>query len=286
MSKREFKAEQGFLTFAIGKKYVKLAYVQALSIKLSQQINNVAIVVDEESAIELDNFPKVFDYVIKINHTPIDWDMTQYWRAFNLTPWRETILVESDMLFPTSIDHWWSTLRQKDVCITNQVKDFRENTITTRKYRKLFDENLLPDVYAGFVYFRYTEFASEFFFLIRLIMENWEWISKEHLIKNENTRIRIDEVFSLATRIVGYQHVTLPIPIPTFVHGKGGAWGLSDEQPWYEQLYAEWDNNIPIIGHYKQRLPLHYHHKEWITENVIRKFERNYEKLPKSIRGI
>lgn len=282
MSKRNFKADQGFLTFAIGKEYVKLAHIQALSIKLTQKINNVAIVVDNESVEELDKYSHVFDHVIKIDHSPSEWDMTQYWRAFQLTPWRETILVEADMIFPTSIDHWWSALQQREVCLTNQVKDFRENTITTRKYRKLFDVNLLPDVYAGLIYFRYTQFSMEFFAVIKSIMENWKWVSKEHLIKNENPTVRIDEVFSLATRIVGIQNVTLPISFPTFTHGKSGAWGLSDNLPWYEQLYVEWYNNVPIIGHYHQRLPLHYHYKEWITEDVINRYERNYFKLNKS----
>lgn len=283
MSKREFKAEKGFLTFAIGKQYVKLAYIQAMSIKLSQEIKNIAIVVDNESASELEDCLQVFDHVIKINHSPTNWDMTQYWRALQLTPWRETILVEADIIFPTSIDHWWAILQQKEVCITNNVRDFRENKITTRKYRKLFDENLLPDVYAGFMYFRYSQFAVEFFLLIRLIMENWEWISKEHLIKNENYKVRIDEVFSLATRIMGIQNLTLPVPIPTFVHGKCSAWGLSEQLPWYEQLYVEWNNNIPIVGHYHQRLPFHYHYKDWITKDVIKQFERNYQKFIKSI---
>lgn len=282
MSKREFKAEQGFLIFSIGKEYVKLAYVQALSIKLTQKINKVAIVIDNESFSELEKFPKIFDDVIKIDHTPVSWDMTQHWRAFHLTPWRETILVEADFLFPTSIDHWWSALRQRDVCLTNQVKDFRENTITTRRYRKLFDENLLPDIYAGFVYFRYSHFAMEFFSLIRFITEKWDWVSKEHFIKNEDTRVRIDEAFSLATRIMGIQHLTLPFSLPTFTHGKGGAWGLSEQQPWYEQLYVEWDDIIPIIGHYYQRVPFHYHHKNWITDDIIRRFERHYEKFNKS----
>jgi hypothetical protein len=85
---------------------------------------------------------------------------------------------------------------------------------------------------------------------------------------------------------MGKQYVTLPIPIPTFVHGKGGAWGLSEQTPWYEQLYVEWDNSVPIIGHYHQRLPLHYHHKEWITNDIIERYERNYNESYKGIERI
>lgn len=279
MSKREFKGEQGYITFALGADYIKLAYVQAMSIKLTQEINNYAVIVDKQNEEEAKKYSNVFDQILVIDYQPHDWDMSQHWKVFSLTPWCETVLLDADMIFPKSIDHWWPALRQRDVCLTNHVRDFREDIITTRRYRKLFDENLLPDVYGGFVYFRYSHFAVEFFSLIKLIAGKWEWIAKEHLIKNDDLRLRIDEMFAIATRIMGLQHVTLPIPIPTFVHGKGGAWGLTEQQPWYEQLYTEWNDTVPIVGHYQQRLPFHYHHKEWITDDIIRQFERNYEKF-------
>lgn len=279
MSKREFIDQQGFLTFALGETYLRLAYVQALSIKLTQKIKNCAIIVDVHTAKNNPQYLKVFDRVIEINHTPLSWDMTQHYRAFALTPWKETILLEADMLLTNSIDHWWNTLRLRDICLTSSVRNFREEVITSRKYRRLFDENVLPDVYAGLLYFRYSEFASEFFTLVKFIMMEWDWISKDHLIKNEDLRVRIDEVFSLAARIVGIHNVTLPLTVPTFIHAKEGLWDLVTQQPWYEQLFCEWDNTTPLIGHYPQRLPLHYHHKEWITDDIIRQYERNYEKF-------
>jgi hypothetical protein len=279
MPQREFQKDQGYLTFALGEKYLRLAYVQAMSIKFTQKINNCAVIVDKVSADNNPQFLKVFDKVIVVDYTPQDWDMTQYYRAFALTPWRETVLIEADILLTHSIDHWWNAMRLRDVCLTTEVKDFRENIITSRKHRKLFDVNNLPDVYAGFMYFRYSELASEFFFVIRLIINEWNWFAKEFLIKNEDMRVRIDEVFAIAARIYGMQNVTLPISIPTFVHGKEGLWGFSEQQLWYEQLFTEWDEHVPLIGHYKQRLPLHYHHKDWITDDVIREYERNYQKF-------
>lgn len=282
MSKREFKGEQGYITFAIGSKYLKLAYVQAMSIKLTQKNNNYAVIVDKQNEEEAKKYGNVFDQIIVVDYVPVEWDMSQHWQVFPLTPWRETIMLDADIIFPSSIDHWWTALRQRDVCLTNQVRDFREDVVTTRRYRKLFDENLLPDVYGGFVYFRYSQFTVEFFALIKMITANWEWIAKEHLIKNDDLRIRVDEMFALATRIMGVQHLTLPISIPTFVHGKSGAWGLSEQQPWYEQLYTECNGNSLIVGHYQQRLPFHYHHKEWITDDIIRRYERNYEKFTNS----
>lgn len=277
MSKKTFDGEQGYITFALGADYLKLAYLQALSIKTTQKINNYAVIIDKTAKADLDKYAHVFDKVIELDYEVNDWDMTQHYRVFALTPWRETVMVDADIVFNESVDHWWSAMRLRDVCLTREVKDFREDIITSRRCRKLFDENLLPNVYAGFVYFRYTQLAAEFFSLISSISSNWDWIAKEHLIKNDDKRIRIDEVFSLATRIFGIQNVTLPIAIPTFIHGKEVLWNLREHQPWYKQLYVELTKDKLLVGHYNQRLPLHYHHKEWVTENVINRYKRNYE---------
>jgi hypothetical protein len=282
MSQREFKSDKGYITFAFGKEYLKLAYAQALSIKATQKITNYAVIVDKTAKTELEKFSNVFDQVIEVDYEATSWDMSQHWRLFGLTPWKETVLVDADIIFTKSVDHWWDAMRLKDICITKQVKDFRENIITSRKHRKLFDENLLPDVYAGFLYFRYSQLAMEFFLLLRLLSENWQWIADDHLVKNDDKRIRLDELFSIATRIFGIQNVTLPVNIPTFVHGKEALWGLSEQQPWYSQLFVELNGDNLLVGHYPQRMPFHYHHKEWITDDVIGQLERNYEKFFKS----
>lgn len=285
MSRREFLGDRGYLTYALGEKYVELAYLQALSIKSTQKNDKYAIIVDRANESLARQYEHVFDKIIAINYTPMDWDMTQHHWALRLTPWRETIMLDADIVFTSSVDHWWPTLRLRDVCLTNQVFDFRGNRITSRRHRKLFDENMLPDVYAGVMYFRYSQFATEFFLLLRLIADSWDWIADEHLVKNDDKRLRIDESVALAARIVGVQNVTLSAPIPTFVHAKSGLWGLSEQQPWYEQLYTECENGL-IVGHHIQRLPFHYHHKEWITDDIIRTYERNHIKLPSSDKRI
>lgn len=285
MSQRSFRGEQGYITVALGEKYVKLAYLQALSIKLTQKINNYAIIVDAANEALAKQYQHVFDKILVIDYKPTEWDMTQHYRAFALTPWRETIMLDADIIFTSSVDHWWNAVVLRDVCLTKNVFNFREELITSRKHRKLFDVNLLPDVYAGVMYFRYSQFASEFFTLLKNITINWNWVATEHLIKNEDKRFRIDEAVALASRIMGEEHTTLPIPIPSFVHGKEGLWGLLETQPWHEQLYVEYNDKL-IVGHYPQRLPFHYHHKDWITDDIIGTYERNYSQLNTSTRRV
>lgn len=280
---RQFKAEQGYLSFALGAKYLDCAYVQALSIKCTQKYNNYAVVVDKKTneLIEEDQ-RKVFDYVHVLDYEPSDWDMSQDWRALSITPWRETIMLNADMIFTTSVDHWWDTLRLREVCFATHIEDFKNQKITSREHRKLFDKNNLPNIYTAFFYFRYSMTATTLFNYVKQIIDNWDFFSKEYLIGNTDSRIRNDEVFAIAAKIIGIEEVTLPHNIPRFVHGKEILWGLSSQSPWYEQLYTEWDGIQIKIGHHPIFTPLHYHHKEWLTNDIRRRFERNYKELNRS----
>lgn len=208
--------------------------------------------------------------------------MTQHYRAFNLTPWRETVMLDADMIFTSSVDHWWPTMRLLDVCVTNNVYDYTESMITSRACRKLFDINLLPNAYGAFMYFRYTMFSNDFFQKMKQVTENWNWFADSYLIKNENPIPRLDEILAITTRVVGIEKCMLPISIPTFVHAKNELLNLTLETPWYEQVYVEWDGIVPIIDHFKQRLPLHYHYKEFVTDDIIRNFERHYKESNQS----
>jgi len=271
-----FKKERGYLSFALGDTpdYLRMAYAQALSIKLSQKNNHYCVVVDQTNVHRLtDNYLSVFDEVVALDYTATDWDMSQDYRAYSITPWRETIMLNADMLVLSPIDHWWSILQTNEVVLTKNVLDFRGDVATSRAYRKLFGNNLLPDVYAGFTYFRSGKTSSKFFYEAERITRMWDGFA---LRGNTDPRIKNDEVFALAALETGVENVTLPCSVPTFVHGKERMWGLNDTIPWYEQLYTQWDELKLRVGHHVQDRPFHYHHKEWLTDDIIDRFEQHY----------
>lgn len=262
-------SSKGFLTFAFGESYLRMAYAQALSIKASQTNNNYAVVVDEETKKLLE--PKhylIFDHVI----TPFeaaDEPMKAEWQAYKLTPWDLTIKLDADMLLMSSIDHWWQHLQNHDMVMSTTAIDFRGKKITSRAHRKLFDENHLPDVYTAFMFFQSGTDSSSVFYYAERFSKAWE----EAGIPTVDSKLKTDELFALCARIVGPEKVTLPIALPAFVHGKSELWGLGNI-PWYEQLYTQWDNDKLRVGHHVQDLPFHYHHKEWLTDDVIERLER------------
>ena len=166
---REFKSQIGFLTIAQNTTvdYLNLAYHQAKNIKATQSNDQYAVIVDHATLKQVtDAHREVFDHIIEL---PFDmakqdvWKLSNEWQVMDLTPFKETIKLESDLLFTRDISHWLSALRLRDVCLSYNCRDHQGNLIDKSPYRKLFGVNDLPDVYNGMMYFRYTQTAVDFF---------------------------------------------------------------------------------------------------------------------------
>jgi len=282
-----FKEQQGFFTFVQNNgetDYLRLAYCQALSIKCSQQkVTSYAIAVDEATKAQLtDKHRAVFDHIVDI---PDDasandsWKLKNEWKAWWLTPYKETIKVESDILFSSSIDHWWEGMQQQEVCLTSHVRDYEGNVSTCRDYRLLFDDNLLPDVYNGLMYFRYGRTSRDFFIYARYVYENWTQFRDGLLVNCRDEEPTTDVVFAIAAQMLGIENCTNPtLSYPTFAHMKGGINGWHMATDWTDKLYAQINESLNLtVGFNHQEYPFHYQQKKFIPESVIQKYERAYD---------
>jgi hypothetical protein len=262
MAQDRFKAQRGFLTFAQNNSdtdYLTLAYALALSIKATQKITDFAVIVDEATEKRItDAHRKVFDHIILLTQDDAaqdHWKMRNEWTAWWLTPFKETIKIEADMLVPTSIDHWWDGLQQTEVCMTTNIRDYEGNVSNTRQYRKLFDSNNLPDVYSGLMYFRYGLDSKEFFTTAHDVFENWNMFKKYVLRNCRDEEPTTDVVFAIAASIVGVEKCTNPcLTFPTFVHMKPAVQGWPENVNWNNALYTEQDKTFitdKVISHYE-----------------------------------
>ena len=272
--------QPGFLTLAQNTdsvNYLKLAYLQALNIKATQKNNLYAVIVDTPTykAIE-DRHKKVFDFIIPLNidYNTGDRPFANEWQAYFQSPFKETIKLEADLLFTRSVDHWWTAFRLKDVCLSHGAKNVYSIQSGVRKYRELFDANQLPDVYNGLMYFRYTRTAEEFFRTAQAIFMNWDNIRKD-LIKCHEDKPTTDVVYALASLIVGPERVTMPsMDFINFVHMKSGFNGWSDTQSWMDTVMTERDGDVIRINNLNQYDPVHYHDKNYATEELIEYYEQ------------
>ena len=277
-------AQQGFLTFAQNTDvdYLRLAYVQAMSIKLTMPDAKYAVIVDTATLSDVtDQHRKVFDYVIPL---PVDhakdetWKLSNEWQAFNLTPFKETIKVESDILFTRSIDHWWTAFRLRDVVLSIGCKDYQGNPGQSRRYRQIFDDNDLPDTYNGLMYFRYSQTAHTFFTVAKAVFQHWDLITPQ--LKNyRDEQPSTDLVYAIVARHLGIESCTLPeCDFINFTHMKNSINRWSESTPWTEMVLSEVDVPMVRINNVNQYHPLHYQNKDWVTDDVVERFENEYHR--------
>jgi hypothetical protein len=266
---REFKSQFGFLTFAQNSDvdYLNLAYLQAQNIKSTQKQNQYAVIVDAETAkLVTEQHRQVFDHVIELS---IDmakdstWKLSNEWQAFNLTPFKETIKLESDLLFTRDIGHWIYTLRLRDICFSLHCHDYQGNLIKQSPYRKLFQLNDLPDIYNGMYYFRYSQTASKFFNIAKSIYTNWNTV-KDQLIGCDQYPTT-DVVFALAIKILGEEYCLIPtLDWFNFTHMKSAIQGWNDRQLWTDYVNVELADQMIRINNLNQYGPVHYYEKNFL----------------------
>ena len=272
---------KGWLTFAQNSadtNYVDLAYLLALSIKATCKHNRFAVVVDDESLDSItDRQRKVFDYIITVPRTEPFYN--EAW-IMNVTPFKETFKVESDMLIPRSLDHWWSGCRLQDVCYTNNVRDYQGRIAQTRYYRKFFDANNLDDAYNGFSYFRYSRTSMDFCRAIETAIQHWPVLRDSVLKYSIYDKPDTDVLYAIAQSCIGQPCVNT-LSYPTFTHMKPVINNWSPSMKWQDAVpWTLTDNFDLIVGGYAQQYPFHYYDKTFCTPELIDRYEHRIRTSP------
>lgn len=271
----QHKEQFGFVTIAQNTDtvdYLNLAYLQAKNVKQTQKNSRYAVIVDAATKEKItEKHLAVFDYVIDIptdlNPVHSKWKLLNEWQVFWLTPFKETIKLESDLLFTRSIDHWLPALRKRDIVLSVGCKNYKGQTSQVRKYRRLFDDNQLPDVYNGLMYFRYSQTATQFFSTARRILENWDSVRDYALRNCREETPSTDVLYAIAAQLIGRENCTIPsLDFFNFVHMKPGIQGWADENKWTDTVLVETDRNMIRINNQNQYYPVHYYEKTFPNE--------------------
>jgi hypothetical protein len=200
----------------------------------------------------------VFDHVIPLPHG----DLGGYgndWQVFHASPYRQTIKLEADMIAAGPVDHWWTLFERRDVVISQGARDFYDQPAGSRYYRKIFDQNDLPDVYNAITYWRLSATAKEFFSLVRSIFEHWT--DYKTLLKFPEELPSTDVVYAMAAKIIGPESVTLPQGLgPNIVHMKRHIIPTQSHD-WTQELV--WEIDPFRINTVAQWGLVHYHVKDW-----------------------
>ena len=234
-------AERGYLIPAIGPVYEDCAQQLATSIKSFHPDVNIKI-------ITLMDLP---------HGDQGGW--ANDWQCWYASPFRQTIKLEADMICASEIDHWWTMFEHRDVVISQGCRDYHDRPAASRYYRRVFDQNDLPDVYNAITYWRVSDKAKTFWEWVRRIFQNWT--SYRALIKFADEVPSTDLVYAMAADIVGRDTVTLPPGCgPNIVHMKRHIIGTRT-QDWTQELI--WETDPLRIQTVTQWGMVHYNSKTW-----------------------
>jgi hypothetical protein len=265
-----FRGQRGYLAFVQNSQqvdYLSLALLQAKSIKQTQSINQYAVAVDAATkALITDHHLEYFDHVVDIpwgdDSAGHDWKLANDWKAWWITPFKETVKLDCDILFTRDVSHWWDVMCRQEVFISTSVYDYTGTIATSRRYRKLFDDNGLIDAYNGFTYFRYGKDSMMFYQHVKTIFKNWP-VYRDLVLKNCRYEHPVtDEVYAIAAQIMGPERCHIPGTGIGFVHMKGAINGFGTNDDWTTRLYHQLDGSRFTIGHYAQQYPVHYVNKQ------------------------
>lgn len=281
---RTFKRKRGFFTLAQNGEtdYLRLAYGLALSLKATQSEPYLTVGVTPGMDVPK-KYRAVFDEVIEIpwldESAASTWKLENEWKAFHMTPYEETIKLDADMLFLDSIDAWWSVLAQQDVWVSTCARNFRGEVMTSDAYRKVFTSGGLPNVYTAFMYFKATDVALELFKTAEAIYHDWQRYYNAFLQPPVPNHVSTDLVFALALMLGDIvDECTRPGDFPSFVHFKTRA--VAEAGPEFSE---DMTKHVPVyftsdleckIGRHRQLYPLHYHVKDFLTDEIIGYYEK------------
>ena len=249
--------EQGYIVpaFNVDKiDYVDCARALAKTLLAHNPAARICLLTNEPYAADSALF--AYTHVVDINtDNPYANDPLVFYQ----TPFRETIKLEADMLIATPVDHWWTMFRHRDVVISTGCRNWQGDVSDARHYRKVFDDNHLPDVYNAITYWRLSATAQEFFELVRDIFVNWSEYRK--LIKFAPDTADTDLVYAMAAQIMGPEQVTMPFAqYPQIVHMKRHHAGTVSED-WTQELV--WETDPLRIQTMAQWGAFHYNVKRW-----------------------
>jgi len=272
---------KGFLTIAQNGQYdyVRMAYALAMSLKVSQSKHTkLSVIVNENEEIP-EKYVKMFDKVIFIEKPSEKWKIQNKWQYFWLTPYDETIVLDSDMLFFNDINVWWECLKDKDIEFATTTKNYRGETITSDYYRKVFTANKLPNVHTALLYFKKTNEIEQYFKLVKMIFENWDEYFKRFL-KEAPRYLSGDVAYAVAAKTLFDRKWETPL---TFTHMRGRLQDDDIVSDWNKELSLFFTNNhgkIQLkVNNFNQIYPFHYIKKDFVEEEVIELYEETLRLL-------
>ena len=273
-------SSKGFLILAQNNKdvdYIKQAYALALSIKFSQVTHSSVSLVTND--VVPDEYANAFDNILPIpwedSAKDSEWKVENRWKLYHVTPYEETIVLDSDMLFLEDITAWWNHLENYDLKFCSKIKNYKSEIIKQDTvHRKAFISNNLPNVYFALHYFKKSEAAHEFYKTLEFVVNNWEYCYGKFAPNEYQNWLSIDLASAIAIEILDIAHTVIDLSGPLeFIHMKPAiqGWALTSSK-WQDTVHSLFTTSGELlIANIKQFKLFHYVEKDFITPVILSK---------------
>lgn len=270
---------KGFLVIAQNTdaiNYVDQAYALALSINATQkEVKSITLITND---VVPKSYVSAFDNIVEIPWTDdaanSTWKVENRWKLYHASPYDETIVLDTDMLFLDDISQWWEYCSTYDLKFCSNVKDHKLQTITNDTvHRATFNANNLPNTYFALHYFKKSDFAFQFYKTLEFVTNNWELCYSKFAPDKWQNWLSMDLAAAVAIEMLGIREKVIDSCSPlSFVHMKIGAQG------WKKIMITDWTKAVVwnfnkqgelYIGNIKQPALFHYVEKGFVTPSIL-----------------
>ena len=270
---------KGFVFLAQNSKddYVLQACLLAMSLKATQQDCNICLITNDDVPVK---YKKLFDVIKEIPWTDSaedkEWKVNNRCKLYHASPYDETIILDTDMLVLQDLENWWAFLKNYDLFFVSKVYTYRGELITSDYYRKTFTVNELPNLYAGFHYFKKCDFAKDFYSWLELVMNNWEFFYGKYAKELYQKSLSVDLSAAIVAKILDCdkQITNNKTLFPSFTHMKPYIQGWENSSSkWQDRVGSYLTPDLKLkIGNHMQQGIFHYTEKDFVTHDKIKKY--------------
>ena len=261
--------------------YVKQACACAMSIRASNPDSKICLITNDTVP---EKYRQLFDDIVDIpwgdKARKSSWKVGNRWKIYHASPYKNTIVLDTDMLVLDNIQQWWNFLQNRDLYYVNKVKTYRGEWFVNDYYRKSFRVHNLPNLYSGFHYFKKCEFSHEFYHWLETVMNNWELFQGQYAGgKYFQKDCSVDVSSAIVAKILDCEEkIVSKSEYPTFVHMKlhGQNWKSTFTDRWQDRVGVYLNSDLQLkIGNFKQNGIFHYTEKDFLTEEIMNTYEKS-----------
>jgi len=271
---------KGFVVIAQNSQddYVLQACLLAMSIKATQKESNICLITNDTVP---DEYISLFDVIKEIpwsdSASDKEWKVDNRWKLYHASPYDETIILDTDMLVLQDLENWWTFLKNYELFFVSKVYTYRGELITSDYYRKTFTANSLPNLYAGFHYFKKCEFSKDFYSWLELVMNNWEFFYGKYAKELYQKSLSVDLSAAIVAKILDCdkQITNNKCLFPSFTHMKSYVQGWQNtSSKWQNRVGSYLTDDLKLkIGNHLQQGIFHYTEKDFVTDDKIQKYK-------------